>query len=152
MNEVPFTLIDPQQGAVKNVLLFGSDVNRFSRDLPTTVRLPCGMPAKTLHLLSGVSIGGHPDHAEQSTSLTVRLHYQGGATEEHELKNGVHFATYERREDVPQSEFAFLTQDERQMRHVKITPAREDVIVEIEFVKGSDPTVPIILAVTAESR
>jgi hypothetical protein len=135
---------------VKNVLLFGSDVSRFSTDLPTTVRLPCGMPAKTLHLLSGVSIGGFPDHEEQTTSLTVRIHYQGGVTEDHELKNGVHFATYDRREDVPESEFAFAMGDQ-QMRHVKITPARPDVIVDIEFIKGDDPTVPIVLAVTAEA-
>jgi hypothetical protein len=110
------------------------------------------MAAKTLHLLSGVSIGGSPDHAEQSTSLTVRLHYQGGATEDHELKNGVQFANVDRRVDVPQSEFAFETADGQQMRHVKITPARADVITDIEFIKGNDPTVPIVLAVTAETR
>ena len=109
------------------------------------------MAAKTLHLLSGVSIGGHPAHPEQSTSLTVRLHYQGGATEDHELKNGVHFATVAERADVPQSEFAFESADGQQMRHIKITPGRPDVITDIEFVKGSDPTVPIVLAATAEA-
>jgi putative heme-binding domain-containing protein len=152
VNGVPFTLVNPQEGAVKNVLLFGSDVSQFSQDLPTTVRLPCGMAAKTIHLLSGVSIGGHPAHAEQSTSLTVRLHYQGGATEDHELKNGVHFANVEQRNDVPQSEFAFESADGQQMRHLKITPARADVITDIEFIKGSDPTVPIVLAATAEVK
>jgi uncharacterized protein len=134
---------------VKNVLLFGSDVSRFSRDLPTTVRLPCGMQASTLHLLSGVSIGGYPEHPEPTTSLTVRLHYEGGDTEDHELKNGVHFATYQRREDVPESVFAFAM-DDQQMRHVQIKPKREAVIVDIEFIKGDDRTVPIMLAVTAE--
>jgi hypothetical protein len=36
------------------------------------------------------------------------------------------------------------------MRHVKIDPARPETIVDVEFIKGDDPTVPIVLAVTAE--
>ena len=39
--------------------------------------------------------------------MIVRLHYDDGKTEDHELKNGVHFADYIRRVDVPGSEFAF---------------------------------------------
>ena len=33
--------------------------------------------------------------------MIVRLHYADGETENHELKNGVHFADYIRRVDVP---------------------------------------------------
>ena len=33
--------------------------------------------------------------------MIVRLHYADGKTEDHELKNGVHFADYIRRVDVP---------------------------------------------------
>ena len=131
------------------MILFGSEASRFSRELPTTVKMPVGMPAKTLHLLSGVSIGGFPDHPDQTTSLIVRLHYQGGETEDHELKNGVHFAAYDRREDVPESTFAFAMEGQ-QMRHVKVTPKKTDTIVDVEFIKGEDPTVPMIIAVTAE--
>jgi putative membrane-bound dehydrogenase-like protein len=146
---VPFTLINPQDGAVKNVLLFGSDASFFSRGLPTAVRLPAGMPAKKLHLLSGVSIGGHPEHPDPTVSLKVRINYAGGDSEEIELKNGEHFANYQRREDVPKSSFAFAM-GEQQMRHIVIEPKKSDVIVDIEFIKGDDPTVPIVLAVTAE--
>ncbi len=149
VNDVPFTLIDPQDGAVKNVVLFGSDASFFSRGLPTTVRVPVGMPVKTLHLLSGVSIGGYPDLEEPSTSLIVRLHYKDGSSEDHELKNGVQFATVDRREDVPQSVFAFAMGDQ-QMRHVKINPKKNDAIVDLELVKGNDTTVPMVLAITAE--
>jgi uncharacterized protein len=79
----------------------------------------------------------------------VRLHYEGGATEDHELKNGIHFANIQRREAVPQSQFAFAMGDQ-QMRHVKIEPKRQDMIVDIEFLKGDDRTIPYVLAVTAE--
>ncbi len=39
--------------------------------------------------------------------MIVRLTYDDGKTEDHELKNGVHFADYIRRVDVPESKFAF---------------------------------------------
>jgi hypothetical protein len=148
VNEVPFSLVDPVGGAVRNLLLFGGEDSFFARNLPTSVRLPCGMAAKTLHLLSGVSFGGYPERDEQSTTLTVRLHFEDGASEDHELKNGVHFATIQRREDVPQSEFAFAMGDQ-QMRHVTIAPRRQDVIVDVEFIKG-DQSTPLVLAVTVE--
>jgi hypothetical protein len=79
----------------------------------------------------------------------VRLHYENGATEDHELKNGVHFADYRRRADVEGSEFAFSMGDQ-QMRYLTITPGRDDPIVDIEFLDGGDPSGPIVLAVTAE--
>jgi uncharacterized protein len=147
---VPFSLVDPQQGAVKNILLFGGQSSRFARDLPASVRLPCGLPAKKLHLLSGVSLGGFPFHPDKSTSLIIRLHYEDGQTEDHELANGVHFANYREREDVPASEFAFRMGDQ-QMRYLAIEPKRTDVLIaDIEFIKAEDPTLPIVLAVTAE--
>jgi putative membrane-bound dehydrogenase-like protein len=149
VNNVPFSLIDPQEGAAKNLLLLAGEGGFFGRELPKSVRLPCGVNAKTLHLLSGVSYGGYPDGEEKSTSLIVRLHYEGGETEDHELKNGVHFATIQRREDVPESQFAFAMGDQ-QMRHVTITPQRKDVIHDVEFIKGEDRTMPLVLAVTAE--
>jgi putative heme-binding domain-containing protein len=148
VNDVPFSLIDPVDGAVKNLLLFGSEDSFFARGLPTAVRLPCGVAARRLHMLTA-SFGGYPDRDEQTTTLTVRLHYEGGETEEHALKNGVHFATIQRREDVPESQFAFAM-GEQQMRHVTIPPERSDVIVDVEFIKGDDRTTPLVLAVTAE--
>jgi putative heme-binding domain-containing protein len=149
VNDVPFSLIDPQEGAVKNLVMLAGEGSFFGRDLPKSVTLPCGMNAKTLHLLSGVSFGGYPENEEKSTTVIVRLHYEGGATEDHELKNGVHFATIQRREDVPESQFAFAM-GEQQMRQVKINPQRQDVIVDIEFIKGEDQAIPFVLAVTAE--
>lgn len=73
-----------------------------------------------------------------------------GTTEDHSLINGVHFADYIRRVDVPGSEFAMLAGDQ-QLRHIVIEPKTKDVIQEIELLKGNDPTSPIIVAVTIEA-
>ena len=53
--------------------------------------------------------------------MIVRLHYADGETEDHELKNGRHFADYIRRVDVPESEFAFPLRGQ-QIRYLAIHP------------------------------
>jgi hypothetical protein len=119
--------------------------------MPRAVRVPCNARAKMIHLLSGVSGWGFPGGAAGSVSMIVRLHYHDGATEDHALKNGVHFADYIRRVDVPGSKFAFALRGQ-QVRYLTIDPAREDQpIREIEFVKGDDRTAPIVMAVTIET-
>jgi hypothetical protein len=81
----------------------------------------------------------------------VRLTYQNGTVEEHPLVNGEHVADYIRRVDVPKSEFAFDL-DGRQLRYLNVVPQRPDRIVSIDFVKGSDATAPIVMAMTVETR
>src|SRR5690606_38447131 len=113
--------------------------------------LPVNAPAGAIHLLSGIGGWSHPAIGEQSTSLIVRLQYEDGRTEDHELKNGVHFADYIRRVDVPESEFAFDLRG-RQVRYLKLTPQQPtEPITQIEFVKGNDQTAPIVMAVTIEA-
>ena len=82
-------------------------------------------------------------------SVIVRLHYDDGQTEDHELRNGVHFADYIRRVDVPGSKFAFNLRG-RQVRYLAVSPKRTAPIERIEFVKGDDDTAPILVAVTLE--
>src|ERR1051326_4653153 len=80
-----------------------------------------------------------------------RLHYADGKTEEHALKNGEHFADYIRRVDVPDSKFAFPLRAQ-QIRYLAIQPQRTEVIKQIELVKGTDTTAPIVMAVTVEGN
>jgi hypothetical protein len=82
--------------------------------------------------------------------MIVRLHYADGQTEDHELRNGEHFADYIRRVEVPQSKFAFDLRGQ-QIRYLKVTPKRTEPLKEIELVKGSDITAPMVMAVTVES-
>jgi hypothetical protein len=82
--------------------------------------------------------------------MIVRIHYAGGKTEDHELKNGEHFADYIRKVDVGGSKHAFELRGRQQVRYLKVEPKEKDKIDRIEFVKGVDITAPVVVAVTLE--
>jgi putative membrane-bound dehydrogenase-like protein len=148
-HDVPFYLVDPQGGRVPNVILLYGPEGKIPPKMPKQVTVPCNSPAKAIHLLSGVSGWGFPLGEKGSVSLIIRLHYDDGKTEDHALKNGIHFADYIRRVDVPDSQFAFGLRG-RQIRYLAIHPERSDKIKEIEFIKGPDQTAPLVMAVTVE--
>jgi putative membrane-bound dehydrogenase-like protein len=146
---VPFLLVDPRGGRIKNAILLHGPQGAVSRSMPKSVSVPCNAPAKVVHLLGGVSGWGWPLGEKGSVSLVVRLHYADGKTEDHPLRNGVHLADYIRVVDVPESKLAFQLRG-RQLRYLAVTPQRKAVVESIEFVKGPDDTAPAVLAVTAE--
>jgi putative membrane-bound dehydrogenase-like protein len=151
VNGVPFLLVDPQGGRLKNAILLNGPLGAVSAKMPKAVSLPCNAAAKAIHLLGGVSGWGYPLGEKGSDSAIVRLHYRDGTTEDHPLLNGVHLADYMHRVDVPGSQFAFDLAG-RQVRTVTVRPKRPgEVIGEIELVKGPDRTAPVFLAVTFES-
>jgi putative heme-binding domain-containing protein len=148
---VPFHLVDPHGDRVPNVILLYGPEGKIPPRMPKAVRLPCNSPAKAIHLLSGISGWGFPLGEKGSVSMIVRIHYPGGSSEDHALKNGVHFADYIRRVDVPQSQFAFSVGG-RQIRYLAIHPGRKEKIEQLEFIKGPDDTAPIIVAATVETE
>jgi hypothetical protein len=146
---VPFNLVDPKGDRQPNVILLYGPLGKLPPKMPKSVTLPCNAPAKTIHILGGVSGWGFPYSQKKSVSVIVRLHYEDGKTEDHPLKNGEHIADYIRRVDVPGSTFAFNLAG-RQLRYLAIQPRRNDTIKTIELVKGQDTTAPVIVAVTVE--
>ncbi|HEV7282061.1 MAG TPA: PVC-type heme-binding CxxCH protein [Pirellulaceae bacterium] len=149
---VPFALVDPKEGRVKNALLMYGPEGYQPPKMPKQVELPLSGPVAALHLLSGVSGWGHPSRPGGTTSLIVRFTYADGQTEDHELKNGVHFADYIRRVDVPESKFAFALSGGQQLRFLTVRPQRSEPLASVAFLKGPDDTAPIIVAATAEMR
>lgn len=147
--DVPFILTDPRGKSVPNIILLYGPRSPLPASMPKSVTLPCNSEAKAIHLLSGVGGWSFPFDSDKTVSMIVRLHYKDGTTEDIKLLNGVHFADYIRRVDVPESEFAFALGGQ-QIRRVKVTPTRNDIIQTIELVKGPDATAPIIMAVTVE--
>jgi len=149
---VPFVLVDPQKDTVKNAVMLNGPQGVIPPKMPKSVSLTFNGKAKTIHLLSGVSGWGALDgNARKTVSMIVRITYDDGKTEDHELKNGVHFADYIRRVDVPESKFAFSLRGQ-QLRYLAVSPKRPDATVKtIEFVKGPDRTAPIVMAVTVET-
>ncbi|NQV25267.1 MAG: ThuA domain-containing protein [Rhodopirellula sp.] len=148
--ETPFLLTDPQGQSRPNIILLHGPNGSLPPSMPKSVSLPCNTAAKTIHLLSGVGGWNFPFDRNQTLSMIVRLHYVDGKTEDHELLNGVHFADYIRRVDVPGSEFAFQLGGQ-QIRYLAITPERSEKIATIELVKGTDRSAPIVMAVTIET-
>ncbi len=146
---IPFILTDPRGTTVPNIILLNGPRGTLPPNMPKSVELPCNSAAKAVHLLSGVGGWNHPFDSQQSVSMIVRLHYADGTSEDHELLNGVHFADYIRRVDVPGSEFAFALRGQ-QVRRVSVEPGRDDMIRSIELVKGADASAPIVMAVTVE--
>lgn len=149
LGDIPFVLTDPNGKSKPNIILLHGPRGTRPPDMPRLVTLPANTTARAIHLLSGVGGWSYPAHQPKSVSLIVRLNYADGASENHELVNGVHFADYIRRVDVPGSEFAFQAGGQ-QIRKITITPQRSAVIKSIDLVKGDDPTAPIVVAATIE--
>ena len=147
---VPFEIADPDEGKVNNVVLLHGPLGSVSAKMPKAVSVPIGSKARTLHLLSGVSGWGYPYKRDKTVSMTVRIEYENGEVENHELLNGVHFADYIRRTDVPESEFAFSA-GRQQVRYLAIYPKKPESVKQVEFVKGPDETAPVVLALTVEN-
>jgi putative heme-binding domain-containing protein len=147
---IPFHLVDPQGNRVPNMIMLFSPNGEQPPRMPRSVTLPCHTGAKAIHFLSGISGWGAADDGTPPTvSMIVRLHYVDGKTEDHPLKNGVHFADYIRRIDVPGSKLAFMVRG-RQVRYLSVRPERAAPIDRIELIKGPDDTAPVIVAATVE--
>ena len=146
---VPFDVLDPRSGSVKNIILLNGPLGTVSQKMPKSTSVDVGKPARAIHLLTGVSGWGYPYSRQQSTSMVLRIHYEDGSEESVPLKNGVHFADYIRRVDVPESEFAFMV-GPHQMRYLAIHPNKAMPVMRLEFEKGADQTAPIVMAATIE--
>ncbi len=146
---IPFQLVDPQGKGRANIVLLHDPQGTLPPKMPRQVSLPCNMVVKNFHLLSGVSGWGYPASSTESTSLIVRINYATGHSEDHPLVNGLHFADYIRRVDVPESQFAFGVQGQ-QVRYLAVQPKRDELITTIDLIKGDDRTAPIVVAITAE--
>ncbi len=146
---VPFALVDPQGDRVPNAVMLNSSFGNLPPRMPKSVSLPVNTTARAIHFLSGVSVLGYPAGREGSVSMIVRINYVDGSTEDHELKNGVHFADVNGTKDVPGSKVAFKLRGQ-QVRYLAVVPRKKETIASIDLVKGSDRSAPIVLAATVE--
>ena len=150
---IPFQLIDPQGDRIANAVMLHGPGGDRAPHMPHSVKLPVNSTVKAIHMLGLISGWGFPATQEKSVSMIVRLKYADGQTEDHELKNGVHFADYIRRVDVPDSKFAYSMKGGQQVRYLKIEPKRTAVVTEIELLKNDkDSTAPVTMAITVETK
>lgn len=150
LKDVPFLLTNPNGKSTPNIIMLNGPRGLHPPQMPKSVKLPCNTSATAIHLLSGVGGWNYPANPNKTVSMIVRLHYEDGQVEDHPLINGIHFADYIRRVDVPQSEFAFSLGNQ-QIRYLTVTPKNSrKSIIEIELAKGDDFTAPLVMAVTVE--
>ena len=151
VGDVPFLLIDPKGETTPNALMFYGPNGKYPPQMPKSVKMPVNAKTKAVHFLSGIAGWGHPYGEPNGLSLIVRLKYADGETENHELRNGVHFADYIRKVDVPGSQHAFALRSQ-QIRYFAVEAERKDVpVTELELVKGTDDTAPVVMAITVET-
>jgi hypothetical protein len=148
--DVPFKLIDPAEGKVRNAIVLNCPHGAASKNYPLAVRLPCNSPARAVHLLGCVSGWGFPTTRERSVSMMVRFHYQDGSRETRYLINGVHLVDWFRDVEVHGSRRA-LQHGQAQIRYLAIRPLKVSTPIKyIDLLKGRDKTGPIILGLTVE--
>ncbi|MGB7329464.1 MAG: PVC-type heme-binding CxxCH protein [Rubripirellula sp.] len=147
---IPFQLIDPNAKSANNACMLHGPLGAFAPQMPRTIRVRCKTAASRIHLLGGVAGWAAKSPGNGGVSMTVRLRYADGSTEDHPLISGQHIADYIGQFDVPQSSRALIARDGGQVRYLSITPKRKAVIDAIEFVKANHNTAPLIFAVTVE--
>lgn len=146
---VPFQFVTPGPQQPNAIMLHGTIGARAPKK-PKQVTVPVNSPAQVIHLLSGVAGYAWPMSRDPVTALVVRLLYDDGKTEEHRFVNGKHFADYIKRNDVPDSIFAFDLHG-KQLRYLWLYPKRTNAIQSIEFRKEGDNGIsPIVMAVTIQ--
>lgn len=150
VENVPFQLINPEGIKVPNALLLHGTVGDFAPKLPRKIEIPIKQKTSAIHLLSGMGGYCHPSTRERNVVMRVTIKYQGGSTEQVKLLNGVHFADYIRRIDVPESKFAFQIGDS-QVRYLRVPADKGKTVNSIVLEKETDSACsPIVLAITLQ--
>lgn len=150
---VPFNVVAPDKAANgKNVIqLRGGPSDSFAKTMPTRVEVKGGgFKANRLHFLGGVGGWGYPFDSNKMVVLKATVQFAGGTSEVLEFRNGVEFADYIRREDVPGSKFAPDVSRGTQVRWFS-RQLKEAAPIEKIVLESTDTGVaPTTLAITAE--
>ncbi|HTF88319.1 MAG TPA: PVC-type heme-binding CxxCH protein, partial [Planctomycetota bacterium] len=106
---VPFELRDPEKAeGGRNVLCLrgGMHANWYSRtSLPKSVEIPVGFALSKMHVLGGIAAWGFPIRDDKQPCVKWTWVYDDGSREEIVLRDGVEFADWIGRRDVPGSKY-----------------------------------------------
>jgi hypothetical protein len=154
---VPFEILDPRRtlSGCNALVLKGGVVPDWDSKtkMPQRVEVSVGCELASVHVLGGIAAWGHPYFKEEDPILKWTWHFADGSSEEFVLRNGVEFADWIRRHDVPVSEFVdgVLADDSTgQVRYFEIRPAKRGVVASIALESYDNRFAPTILAMTAE--
>lgn len=153
---VPFDVLDPANPSQRNVLVLkggsgGPDwqCHQYARK----VELALGYPVARVHVLGGIAGWGHPFHGGTAPIAKWTWKYADGQTEEVILQDGVEFADWIGRRDVPGSKFAagVVREDSAgQVRTFALAPKRPEAVASIVLESFDNDRAPTWVALTAE--
>ncbi|HUS36388.1 MAG TPA: PVC-type heme-binding CxxCH protein, partial [Verrucomicrobiae bacterium] len=154
VGEVPFDIINPIVSQNGNNLVVLKGGEGYAKTLPKKVEVKANVKANVLHFLGGVAGWGFPFGGEEKTKNTpaakVTVHYAGGETEELTFRNGVEFADYNGKYDVPGSREVPDVLRNGQVRWFS-KPLRKNTTIEKLALESFDGVVaPVFVSITAE--
>jgi putative heme-binding domain-containing protein len=150
---IPFNIVGPEKtGNGRNVIVLkGGPPNSFSQTLPQRVDIKVGgFKANRLHILGGVTGWGYQPGGDTNDVLSITVHTTQGQRETIVCRNGVEFADYINRIDVPGSKFAEGIVREHQVRWFTKQLAQPVEIDRITLESMDRGAVPTTVAITAE--
>jgi putative heme-binding domain-containing protein len=154
VGDIPFEIMSPAKSPTGRNIVVLKGGNGFSRTLPRRVEAKAGFAARQLHFLGGVGGWAYPccgDNKNEGLPVAkVTLHFAGGGTEEMVLKNGVEFADYIGRFDVPGSKEAPELVQRGQVRWFSKEVKGRDVIERISLESFDNSVAPAFVGITAE--
>jgi putative membrane-bound dehydrogenase-like protein len=146
IDDVPFSLVDPQDDRVPNAVLLNGSIGDIPPKMPNSVTLPVNAPAKAIHILTAAFGRGGPPSPGDTVPMVVRVHYEDGSTEDHKFKNAARPAPGDR---GGPSRPANGPPAPRLLAQAVI-PSKKETIASVELLKGNQPIAPIVLALTVE--
>ena len=152
--DVPFDVVSPtrtRDGRNVIVLKGGSGV---AKQMPQKVQIAnVKVKASRLHFLGGVAGWGYPCCGENKDlpAAKVTVEFADSQREEFMLKNGVEFADWNGRADVPGSKMVTDAVQHGQVRTFSRDLAHQGVIQAITLESFDNSVAPVFVAITAEN-
>ena len=153
VEKIPFNIVSADKAPLNILVLKGGPEKSYSKSLPQKVEVKLGgFKANRLHFLGGVAGWGARGHGDGTEVLKVTIHTTQGQREGMTFKNGVEFADYNGRFDVPGSKFApELLKGGHQLRWFSKPLALGAVEIDRITIESLDNSIaPTLVAITAE--
>jgi len=153
VGELPFHIVGPEKAPRNILVLKGGPPQSYSKTLPQKVEVKAGgFKANRLHFLGGVTGWGYRGGSGGDDVLKVTIHTTQGQREGLTFKNGVEFADYNGRIEVPGSKFAEgVVKGGHQVRTFSRPLAMGAVEIDRITIESLDTgAAPTLVAITAE--
>ena len=154
VDDIPFDILSPQRTVTGKNLIGLKGGQGFAKTLPQKVEVPVDVEASRLHFLGGVGGWAFPCCGENKNEglpvVKVTVHFADNTQKELVLRNGVEFADYIGKYDVPGSREAQGLLRNGQIRWFSKDLGRSGKITKLTLESYNNAVAPTLVAITAE--